>query len=522
MLHSAWKPARRLALGLVLVAAPAFANFDGTLDASLDPPLGADPFYGIPGLFDYEADLGGGSPYTNNDYAAATAVQVDGKIVVAGFSWNTYLGVDQNACVLARFNADGSLDSGFGGGRIVINFSPSAGENDCYLDAIALQGDGKIVVAGNLTDATHGERGIVFRYNANGTRDAAFDNGVSGQAGYVVAGDNSAFSSVTLASDGSIITAGHGIQGGHTDEDFFYEAWAGDNGDAEYWNWAAFNLGADDDDRAYAVVLERNVCIGLPCFVHDELYLVGSANNAAYGDGLTNHDCAIAAYYKGLTDSQFSVDTSFNGSGLETIDFPVAPANEGDNICRAAASRPGYGLVIGGENYFISTLGGGTPGLASNYALAEVDVEGNVTRQDAFAYFQDLAYPGIFNGIFGIAHEPNGKLVVNGYAGSSDANRQPSDAGVIRFNADFSRDSTFGNDGDGLAILSLDGLGGLLAHQREWATALALDDRGHIVVTGERSVIYGVDNDYDWLVGRLDTSDEIFRDSYDGIVPPVQ
>ena len=68
---------------------------------------------------------------------------------------------------------------------------------------------------------------------------------------------------------------------------------------------------------------------------------------------------------------------------------------------------------------------------------------------------------------------------------------------MICFNSDFSRDSTFGNRGAGLAILSLDGLGGLLPLQREWATALALDNHGHIVLTGERSVIYGVDSDYD-------------------------
>ena len=39
MLHSAWKPARRLALGLVLVAAPAFANFEGDLLEDVIPAI---------------------------------------------------------------------------------------------------------------------------------------------------------------------------------------------------------------------------------------------------------------------------------------------------------------------------------------------------------------------------------------------------------------------------------------------------------------------------------------------------
>ncbi len=518
-------------------AMSALANVDGTLDTSLHPPLGADPFWGVPGLIRYMVNLGGTGPDINNDYVAATAVQVDGKILAAGWSWSTNLAIDQNACVLTRFNGDGTLDTSFAGsGRVVMNFGSGNEEDDCYISALALQGDGKIVAAGNLWDATHGERGIVFRFNANGTRDSGFNNGVSANHGYVIAGSNSAFSSVVIDTDDSIISVGHAIRTGFSDEDFFYEIWAGGNGNAISWNWVPFNLGGDNDDRAYAAVLQTvpSVIALEPAgagpdgvvFTHRELYLVGSANRAAYPDGLANHDCAVVGFYN--SGSGWNADGTFGSGGKLTMDFPVGSVGEGDNICRAAVARHGsgaawggYGVIVGGENYFISTLGGGTPGLASNYALADVDATGVVTREDVLASFQALAMPGIYNGISGMAREPNGKLIVSGYAGTSDANHQPSDVGVIRFNPDFSRDSTFGNDGAGLAILSLDGLGGLFSHQREWATALALDNHGHIVLTGERSVLYP-GNDYDWLVGRLNTSDEIFRDSFDGVVPLVQ
>ena len=214
-------------------AMPALANYDGTLDTSLAPPLGADPFYGTPGLFDYLINLGGTGSAMNNDYVAATTVQVDGKILAAGWSWNTLFSMDQNACVLTRFNVDGTLDTSFAGsGRVVMNFGAGTEEDDCYISALALQGDGKIVAAGNLWDATHGERGIVFRFNANGTRDYAFNNGVSANHGYVIAGPNSAFSAVVIDTDGSIISVGHSIRAGFSDEDFFYEVWAGGNGNA--------------------------------------------------------------------------------------------------------------------------------------------------------------------------------------------------------------------------------------------------------------------------------------------------
>ena len=89
MRHLAWKAhgLRALALGLVCAAAPALANVDGTLDTSLNPPLGGFPYFGVPGLFDYAIDQGGASPYTNNDSANAMLVQPDGKIVVVGTSW---------------------------------------------------------------------------------------------------------------------------------------------------------------------------------------------------------------------------------------------------------------------------------------------------------------------------------------------------------------------------------------------------------------------------------------------------
>jgi uncharacterized delta-60 repeat protein len=520
MRHLAWKAhgLRALALGLVCAAAPAFAlNYDGTLDTSLYSITDGI----IPGLFRYGIDLGGGAPYYNYDAANAMLVQPNGKIMVAGFSWNNYLGTDQNACVLARFNVDGAVDTGFGsGGRVVQNFNPSSGENSCYLWSVALQGDGKIVVVGNIADASHGERALIERFNADGSTDSSFNS-----SGYEVMGDHTAFASVLVDTDGTLYAAGHYIVPNASDNDFYLAVFDA-GGNFDYTLARAFDLGTgnDHDDRAYAQVLRfvpAQSC-GVSCLIpaHSELYLVGTANNTPYSD-LANHDCAIIAYRRAVTDTQFSLDMSFNGTGAETIDFPMA-SNEGDNICRAAVLRPGGGVVIGGENYFISTLGGGTPGLASSYALAEVDAVGNVTRQDTFAFFQDLAFPGIYNGISDMVREPaDGKLVVTGYAGTSVSNNAPSDVGVIRFNADFSRDSSFGNDGLGLAILSLDGQAGQNPAQREWGSGLALDSRGRIVLIGERSYnISGSNpNDYDWLIARLNYFDTIFRDGLDGVVP---
>ena len=530
MCHSGWKThgLRALALGLVCAAAPAFAlNYDGTLDTSLNPPLGAFPYLGMPGLFDYAVDLGGASPYHNYDAANAMLVQPDGKIVVVGTSWNTYNGVDQNACVLARFNADGSEDTGFGsGGRVVENWSNTSAIS-CYWSSVALQGDGKIVVAGNIEYAnpSFGERALIWRYNADGSSDMSF-----GGSGFLLSDVHTAFASVLVDTDGTLYAAGHRIRPTFSDNDFYLAVFDA-VGNLDYTLAHPFDLGTgnDHDDRAYAQVLQHNPgpCSGNLCQAgYDELYLVGTANNTPYNN-LANHDCAIIALRRNQGALQFTFDASFTNMGWEIIDFAVEGTGEGDNYCQAAVSRPGGGVVIGGENQFMA-FNGLFSELASVYALAEVSADGTVTtRRDGdgslggAAYFQSPPYQGIFNAIYGMAREPGGKLVVTGYAGTHNANNAPSDVGVIRFNADFSRDSSFGNDGAGLAILSLDGQNALNTAQREWGSRLALDSRGRIVLIGERSYnISGSNpNDYDWLIARLNNSDVIFRDGLDGVVP---
>src|SRR5262249_26976927 len=84
----------------------------------------------------------GGEGLTGNfDEAHAIAVQPDGKIVVAGSSFSNATGED---IALARYKADGSLDPSFGvGSRVLTDFG---GGETAF--ALALQADGRIVVAG--------------------------------------------------------------------------------------------------------------------------------------------------------------------------------------------------------------------------------------------------------------------------------------------------------------------------------------------------------------------------------------
>ncbi|NUS80521.1 MAG: DUF11 domain-containing protein [Streptomyces sp.] len=99
--------------------------------------------------------------------AQALAIQPDGKIVVVGSSWRGY----ENCCwfTVARYNPDGTLDTGFGGGdgRVFTDFGGPDEARD-----VAVQPDGRIVAAG-----TSGGQVALARYNADGTPDASFGGG---------------------------------------------------------------------------------------------------------------------------------------------------------------------------------------------------------------------------------------------------------------------------------------------------------------------------------------------------------
>ncbi|MDH5341042.1 MAG: delta-60 repeat domain-containing protein, partial [Rubrivivax sp.] len=103
------------------------------------------------------------------DEAVDLAVQADGKVVVA-VAWKD---VGRFAYGLLRLHADGSRDAGFGDNGFV---TTDIGANDDTARAMALQADGKIVVAGQASSSTVSDFGIA-RYLADGSPDTAFGNG---------------------------------------------------------------------------------------------------------------------------------------------------------------------------------------------------------------------------------------------------------------------------------------------------------------------------------------------------------
>ena len=132
----------------------------------------------------------------NTDVAYALAIQPDGMIVAAGATG----GFPSAKFALARYNADGSLDAGFGAeGRVTIEFG-----RDARAHALAIQSDGRIVTGGFVNNGSSGD-GALTRHNADGTIDRSF-----GTAGRVLTefGGRNFGSAMAIQLDGTIIVAG--------------------------------------------------------------------------------------------------------------------------------------------------------------------------------------------------------------------------------------------------------------------------------------------------------------------------
>jgi uncharacterized delta-60 repeat protein len=166
-----------------------FALARYTSNGSLDPTFGTG---GKTTTF-----IGG-----NSCDGSAVAIQTDGKIVVGGDSYN---GTSYDF-TLARYNCNGMLDSPFGSGGIV---TTSLSTGDDMINALVIQPDGKILAAGLQAFGTFNTDFAVVRYSTDGSLDTSF--GINGVATTAVTGGDDYCNAMALQPDGKIVLAGQAI-----------------------------------------------------------------------------------------------------------------------------------------------------------------------------------------------------------------------------------------------------------------------------------------------------------------------
>ncbi len=179
----------------------------------------------------------------------SVAVQADAKIVVTGSARQAAGGTD---LLLARFLSDGSSDAGFGSSGWV---TADYGGEDEFGESLALQADGKIVVAGYQYD--DGDyRPMVVRFLAGGGLDAGF-----ARSGFRIENMGDGYQVYKpVMDDGKIVVAGNKDSGAHGSDVLLARYLADGSPDYGFGNGgvAETSLGSDTRDYSLALAIQSD------------------------------------------------------------------------------------------------------------------------------------------------------------------------------------------------------------------------------------------------------------------------
>ena len=346
-------------------------NADGSLDTT---------FGGGDGIV--TTNIAGG-----NDYGNSIKVLASGKILVAGHA----MVAGNNDFALVQYNADGSLDTAFGGGDGIVTVDIGSGTSDT-ISEIAIQSDGKIVVVGST----------VARFNADGTLDSSFGGG----DGLVDSMPMVSASSVAIQLDGKIVVGGNAVIGGWRDSTILRYNTDGTLDTTFSGDGIGTNSSAAHDDWIESLVIQPDgkiVAVGAGWF-HSEYSIIVSRWNT---DGTS--------------------DATFGSSGFATFS-PTVWWERAHSVALQADGR----IVVAGS---------GQPAGPYDFLVLRLDVNGTLDSTFGGGNGFVLGPTGTGDDIAkDVVIQADGKIVVAGY-GTNGSNN---DVAVVRFNADGTLDTPTG------------------------------------------------------------------------------
>jgi uncharacterized delta-60 repeat protein len=434
-----------------------------------------DPMFGHLGLVTRTDETFVESPNS------ARAIQIDGKIVVAGESQKyedgSFIGAPQDFAI-ARYNLDGTLDTSFAGkGWINIDF----GSSRDVATAVVVQPDGRIVVAGysnmNAADAMQ-DKGYEFallRLNSDGTLDKSFDGDGMRTIDFGPDFEDKA-QALALRLDGKILVSGnrfsefygYGFEVARLNPDGSLDPSFSENGIQFVDFGTIYDFNSD-------LTLQPD----------GKIVLSGTQDSGWFNSGeySPNYDFAMARL-----NADGTFDTTFDDDGRLSIDL----ASDFD-YGAAVAVQPDGKIVVGGTSF---------QGTGYEFAAARLHADGSLDASFDGDGWQTIDLGGweeLIN--YGIQDEeardlvlqPDGRIILAGSAIHEETN---SDFAVARLNADGSLDSSFNGDGRQTIV----------SGSTEVCQGVALHSDGRIVVAGiAREVGFGGDVFRDVSLARLNS-----------------
>jgi uncharacterized delta-60 repeat protein len=397
----------------------------------------------------------------NNDTANAVAIQPDGKILVAGSCHN---GANNDFCI-ARLNPNGSLDATFDGPSGTGNGQVMLpiGSSDDFATAMALQPDGKIVLVGNCVVSNQNDF-CAARLNVDGSFDTSFvgPNGTAaGKFTFPMGISNDYATAVALQSDGMIVIAGRCVSP-MVDFDFCITRLTG----VGAFDTTFDGPGGSSNGKFLLPISSSNDLLSALLIQPDgKILLAGSCLV-----GIANNDFCVARL---LADGSF--DSTFDGpsgTGDGKILLPIT-ASKSDNAT-ALALQPDGKILLGGHC---------DSGTNEDFCLARLHIDGSLDQSfdgpGGTGNGKFLLPIGASNNVAGaMLLQPDGKIVIGGYCDIGGGSNQFCLARL--YGGPFGyKNCSMDIDGDGKVLPTTDGL--LL-------TRIALGFTGAAVLSGAQGV----------------------------------
>lgn len=326
----------------------------------------------------------------------AVALQPDGKLVAVGYAGAV---VGNGHILVARYTSTGILDNTFGDVAGLVRTGYTITTIGSIFDqgqAVALQSDNKIVVAGITNSATGNDTALV-RYSTDGTLDTTFD-GDGKKTASISAGDDQA-NGVVIQSDGNIVVAGS------SNTDFmvarFNTAGALDTAGFASPNGYMITSLSANIDKANALALQTD----------------GKIVTAGYAGGITGvvtgKDVALVRY-----NSNGSLDSGFGTAGIKIQNIAGLASQEDE--ARSVLVQNGK-IVIGGVAYTNGTN-------RNDFVIARFTAAGALDTTFNTTGIVRVDHNSVADVANGIVAQPDGKYVLAGIGKGNDF-----DFGLMRF-----------------------------------------------------------------------------------------
>lgn len=365
------------------------------------------------------------------DAATGLALQSDGKIVVAGtvvIGTNTDFG-------MIRYTSNGSLDTTFG---VQGKVATPIGNLDDHMTSMKIQPDGKILLAGTPQDSIG--HFAVIKYLPDGDVDSTF--GIDGIQ--TTSFDPFAYcTSIAIQADGKIVLAGHS---GSQIVDFALARYHPDGSiDSSFGTFGKIitDIGWEAPNGANALVIQPD----------GKIVAGGFAQSYPVGDF-----CLIRYNVDGSLDSTFNMDGKVTTSISQFNDYLTALAIQADGKIIAA------GLTNNGDPNFTNY----------DFALTRYNVDGSLDIDFGTSGKVITSFGTSDDGANSVAIQPDGRIIVLGQT----SGYQDGDFALARYNSDGTLDESWGTGGKLTTAFSSTWDGG---------TDLVIQPDGKIVCVGSYS-----------------------------------